>query len=199
MTFEQIRSKINIYTAVDDNRLKLLHEKVKDTKHLTSPMIEIGVYKGGSAYMIGATDQNRMLYLCDSFKGLPNILDQDKTEKEFTHSKGDFSDTSLLEVNTFLKDINNKQIFEGFFPNPNIHSILYNNTYSFVHIDVDLYQSTLDCLEFFWPRMNIGGIIVSDDYKWKHTPGVKLAFDKFFKDNNNKVIDSGYNSCWVIK
>jgi predicted O-methyltransferase YrrM len=199
MTFQEIRSKINIYTAVDDNRLKLLHEKVKETSHLIGPMAEIGVYKGGSAYMIAATDPNRILYLCDSFEGLPETVDQDKVEGEFAHSKGDFADTSAVEVHKFLKDLPNKQLFEGFFPDTEIHRKLYTKTFSFVHIDVDLYHPTLDCLEFFWPRMDIGGIIVSDDYGWKHTPGVKKAFDEFFKNKVDKVIDSGYNSCWIRK
>ncbi len=71
--------------------------------------------------------------------------------------------------------------------------------YSFVHIDVDLYQPTLDCLNFFYNRMIPGGIIISDDYKWQHTPGVKRAFDEFFKDKKEQVNDSGLNSCFVVK
>lgn len=114
------------------------------------------------------------------------------------HSKGDFSNTSSEAVSEFLSPLNNVLLFKGFFPNPQLKDD-FDRTFSFVHLDVDLYKSTLDCLEFFWPRMVKGGIIISDDYKWAHTPGVKMAFDEFFKNELDKVNDSGYNSAWVKK
>ena len=49
-------------------------------------------------------------------------------------------------------------------------------TYRFVHVDVDLYQPTLDSLEYFTPRLARGGIIVTDDYSW---PGARRAFEEF--------------------
>ena len=36
--------------------------------------------------------------------------------------------------------------------------------FSFVHIDVDLYQPTADSMAFFYQRMVNGGIILCDDY-----------------------------------
>ncbi|MFW5652494.1 MAG: TylF/MycF/NovP-related O-methyltransferase [Planctomycetota bacterium] len=41
---------------------------------------------------------------------------------------------------------------------------LADRRYRFVHIDVDVYEPTLACLEFFWPRLSPGGAIVIDDY-----------------------------------
>ena len=55
-----------------------------------------------------------------------------------------------------------------------------NRRFSFVHLDVDLYQSTLDCLNFFYPRLSLGGIIISHDYTTAE--GVDLAFDEFFSN-----------------
>jgi O-methyltransferase len=48
--------------------------------------------------------------------------------------------------------------------------------YRFVHLDVDLYDPTFDGLEYFYPRLASGGMIVSDDYAW---PGARLAFEDF--------------------
>src|SRR2546430_11261444 len=45
------------------------------------------------------------------------------------------------------------------------------------HIDVDLYTSTLACLEFFYPRLVPGGILLSHDYSL--LTGVKAAFTEF--------------------
>jgi hypothetical protein len=35
--------------------------------------------------------------------------------------------------------------------------------------------------------MEIGGVIVFDDYEWKHCPGVKLAIDEFGLDVEQTV------------
>src|SRR5688572_31529904 len=42
--------------------------------------------------------------------------------------------------------------------------------------DVDVYQPTRDSLEYFYPRLVTGGILVCDDYGW---PGARKAVDDF--------------------
>ena len=34
---------------------------------------------------------------------------------------------------------------------------------SFLHLDVDLYQSYKETLEYFWPRVSTGGVILFDE------------------------------------
>src|SRR5262245_54707709 len=52
--------------------------------------------------------------------------------------------------------------------------------YRFVHVDVDLYQPTLAAFEYFFPRLEAGGAIVTDDYNW---PGGRKAVDQFCAAN----------------
>ena len=52
--------------------------------------------------------------------------------------------------------------------------------YRFVHVDVDLYQPTLDAFAYFFPRLEAGGLIVTDDYNW---PGGRKAVDEFCAAN----------------
>ena len=197
-TFEQIRQEINVYSAVDDNRMRVLHDKVLETAHIPAAMCEVGVYKGGSAYMIANSNPKRIFFAFDTFEGLPAIGQEDLVNGKAQHTKGDFSDTSLESVKEFLKDCDNVILYKGLFPR-GIPPKFSDEKFSFVHIDVDLYEPTLDCLKFFWPRMLEGGIIVSDDYKWKATPGVERAFNEFFGPLNIQVNDTGVNSCWVKK
>jgi hypothetical protein len=49
---------------------------------------------------------------------------------------------------------------------------------------VDLYQPTYDSLDFFFPRLVKGGVIVCDDYNFSNFPGAKLAWDEYFKDKD---------------
>ncbi|MCP4540392.1 MAG: hypothetical protein GY832_24910 [Chloroflexi bacterium] len=56
---------------------------------------------------------------------------------------------------------------------PKTGAFVSEKEFSFVYLDVDVYQSTKESLEFFYPRMTKGGIILSHDYQY---PGVRQAF-----------------------
>ena len=57
-------------------------------------------------------------------------------------------------------------------------SQLNNAKFSFVHLDVDLYESTKESINFFSPRMIRGGIIVVHDYGCSR--GVRKAVDECY-------------------
>jgi hypothetical protein len=72
-----------------------------------------------------------------------------------------------------------------------------SSRFSFVHLDVDLYESTKGALEFFYPRMPAGAVLISHDYV--EFPGVRSAFDDFFGDKPEPVVEMSGNQCMVVK
>ena len=62
------------------------------------------------------------------------------------------------------------------------------DVFSFVHIDVDLHQPTLNSLAYFYPRMSRHGVILCDDYGFETCPGARKAFDDFFKSTGDAVL-----------
>ena len=78
---------------------------------------------------------------------------------------------------------------KGFFPESFQN---YNSDkIDFLHLDVDLYNSYKNCLEFFWKYLNKGSLVLFDEYKSKSDlykwPGASKAIDEFFtKKNLNK-------------
>ena len=78
------------------------------------------------------------------------------------------------------------------------HELLGGGTgISFPDLDVDLYESTLEGLKFFYPRMSRGAILISHDYQ--SATGVDRAFSEFFSDKPESVVSlSGYQ-CLVTK
>lgn len=63
-----------------------------------------------------------------------------------------------------------------------------------------MYKSTLDSLAFFYGRMTKGGIILSHDYSSKSCPGVKKAFDEFFRKKKEPIFElSATSQCFVMK
>jgi len=60
--------------------------------------------------------------------------------------------------------------------------------FCFVHLDVDLYQPTLDSLQFFYDRMPRGGIILCADYGFITCPGARQAMDAFFAAKKENIV-----------
>ena len=60
--------------------------------------------------------------------------------------------------------------------------------FSFVHIDVDLYEPTHDSLSFFYERLVPGGIIVCDDYGSEACPGAYKACNDFIADKPEEIV-----------
>ncbi|KAJ8134476.1 hypothetical protein OY671_012311, partial [Metschnikowia pulcherrima] len=71
--------------------------------------------------------------------------------------------------------------------------------FAFVHIDVDSYQPTSDSMNFFYQRMNPGGIIVCDDYGFTTCPGATRAVNETLRDKPEKMIASPDGGGFLIK
>ena len=166
-----------------------LYESAKSALKIKGDFAEVGVYKGGSALIIAEVKRKRKLYLFDTFDGLPKAGKVDKYI-ETGAMKG-----VLEAVQNKLKKYSGIYFFKGLFPQTAMG--IRNKRFAFVHFDVDLYRSTKDCLNFFYPRMSQGGVILTHDYPF--LTGVKRAFDEFFSDKDECVIKMVGNQGLVIK
>jgi hypothetical protein len=178
MTF---REMINIYRMV------------KKTEQFDGAIAEVGVYRGGSAAIIAHFKGNRHLHLFDTFEGLPEV----HAEKDTFLYKGIMHDTNEQIVRNLLKDYENCFIYKGIFPDTS--DPIKNSAFSFVHLDTDLYVGTMLSLKFFYSRMQKGGVILTHDYNDLLTPGVKDAFDEFFADKPESIVEIWDTHALVIK
>ena len=166
---------------VDGNnvvRCFMLYQFLKLTDSIRGDVAEVGVYKGRTAKVLALASRERgkEVRLFDTFSGMP---DTDPRRDNFYH-KGAFSDTSLSQVETFLSDCDNVTMYPGFFPETS--APVSDKTFSFVHVDADIYRSVLDCCRFFYPRMARNGIMIFDDPGFSDCRGAKIAVDEFFSD-----------------
>ena len=127
---------------VTANEAFLVHSLARSAAGLSGSMAEVGVYQGGSAKMICEAKRETPLHLFDTFEGLPESSAADNQ----VHVPGQYA-CSLDSVRTYLSGYSNVHFHKGRFPDG--VASLDNEKFSFVHFDVDLYQSTLDCLQFF--------------------------------------------------
>lgn len=160
--------------------------------NLQGDLAEVGVYQGKSAKRLAIAFPDRAIHLFDTFSGMP------KNDPSIDgHKEGDFADTSLSVVQEYLRDFKNIFYYPGIFPKSALS--LPDWHFAFVNIDVDLCQSTKDCLAFFWPRLVEGGVLfVQDDYGARNCKGVKVAVDRFTLANGLKLKTKGHTA-WIIK
>lgn len=193
--FQRLRDRVIAHTLLSDERLQVLCQFARATVHLPGDAAEVGVYRGGTAFLLATlfSGQNRMIHLFDTFNGIPAIADSVDI-----HRAGDFSDTSLSSVAEYLRPFDNVAIHPGVFPD-SVTPETDVASYCFVHVDADMYRSVLDSCAFFYPRLAQGGMILFDDYGFVSCPGVRKAVDEFFADKRHKPVHLPTGQALVIK
>lgn len=151
---------------------------------------EVGVFKGASAKLISEAKGKKLLRLFDTYAGLPPKSAKDRD----VHRENQYT-CSLESVRTYLDGYDNLSFHQGVFPES--ARDVPEGRYAFCHFDVDLYEGTLGCLQYFYPRMVPGGVILSHDYGL--LAGVEAAFTEFLADKPENVIELPTTQCMVIK
>ena len=162
---------------------------VDAVKKIPGEMAELGVATGASALMISTLAPERTLHLFDTFEGLPEPGAVDG--KKFKAGQYGYP---LETVRQCLAG-RNVQFHKGLFPGT--AAGLEDRKFAFVHLDVDLYEGTRAGLEWFYPRLNRGGILISHDFDT--APGVNRAFEEFFSDKPEPYFDFVGTQCGFVK
>ncbi len=177
--FKKIWNKISSHTLVDQFRCYELWSLVAQTKHIPGAIFEIGVWRGGTGAIIARCAQlngiNYNIYLCDTFTGVVKA-----TEHDVAYKGGEHSDTAYESVQNLMTSLSltNVKLLKGIFPDEVANQVT-NEKVRFCHIDVDVYQSAKDIFEWAWPKMDVGGIVVFDDYGFSSCNGVTELVNQY--------------------
>jgi O-methyltransferase len=190
-TYKAVRNN----TLVDRARCFSHYQLVQQAMKVPGDILEVGVWRGGTAAVLAQTASDRTVYLADTFKGVVKASDWE------VYEGGEYADTSSELVINFFKDLHldNYKILEGVFPEETGHEI-EGETLAYVHIDVDVYLSAKDAFNFVWDKLSPGGLVVFDDYGFiSHCPGV-YRFVNEIKDDADKVFVHNLNGqAYIIK
>lgn len=183
-------------TLVTIDSCYILHTLLNQALAIEGDVWECGVYRGGTAALfantIAESGAAKKLYLFDTFTGMPAT-----DETRDLHKKGDFSDTSAETVLAYINSPNVAVLRKGYIPDT--FSGLESHRIAFAHIDLDIYKSVNDSLNFIWPRLSIGGFIVIDDYGFPSCPGARQAVDEFFAKTYVRPLCLGTAQAIVFK
>jgi O-methyltransferase len=194
--FEHYYDRAARRSLVSRDRCYVLYSLGMQAAHVRGDFWECGVYKGGTAALLAALLQDvapeKRLHLFDTFEGMPET----DAQKDL-HKQGDFADTSLSAVKAYVGRDEAVVFHPGFIPST--FPDLKEEAIAFAHIDVDIHKSIMDCLEFIWPRLSSGGVIVFDDYGFPTCPGARQAVDTFFAAKHEVPLCLGTGQAIVFK
>ena len=176
------------------DRKYVLKELLKQAVCVEGDTAEAGVYKGASSFLIceAISGSERCNHLFDSFEGLSR-----PDANDGTYWKEGSLPATADDVHRTLNAFDNYKVYKGWIPDR--FQEVEKRTFCFVHIDVDLYEPTKRSLEFFYPRLGSGAILLLDDVGFKTCPGATRAADEFFATRPEPVVYLPTGQGFVVK
>jgi hypothetical protein len=173
-----------------------VYRMVQALAAIPGELAECGTRNGETAYFMALAGRHagndRPLHVFDSFEGLSEPGEFDGS---FWIAGGLAAPESNVRRN--LAEFNCLVVHRGWIPSR--FDAVAEKRFCFVHIDVDLYEPTRASLEFFYPRLEPGGILLCDDYGSALCPGARKAMDEFFHDQVENIIDLSTMQGLIIK
>jgi O-methyltransferase len=187
--------------------------------HVPGAFVECGVWRGGSAAVIGHMAKNhrpaRMCWFLDSFEGMPagrpedgigsiGIEPFDSADSSGTLHPIGVNVAPLEDVAQFLfveagLEPASVELCKGWFQNTLPVVTQDVGEVALLRLDGDWYESTKVCLEYLYPLVSSGGYIIIDDYF--AFPGCRRALHEYFDAQSIKPqllkIDS--DGVWFAK
>jgi hypothetical protein len=178
-------------------RTAYFSRQFEKVRHLAGSVVECGVWRGRSLFILSTLANDRTVYAFDSFEGFPNP-EGGVYDNSVAAAKYHFKNTSAKSVKEFLdlskrisKLPNNVQIVPGYFEDTLPQWKEHIGSVALIHLDCDLYESYKTCFANLYPLLVPGGIILFDEYlsgqntvEW---PGAKKAIDEFCMEHGQTV------------
>lgn len=179
-----------IFTMIG-HRLNVLQFCVEDVlkNDVKGDMVEAGVWRGGACIFMRLIlkkygIQDRIVYVCDSFEGLPKT-NKEKYPQDINdiHHIIDILKVSLEEVKNNFKVFgvldDNVKFLKGWFKDSLKDTEI--EKISILRLDGDMYESTWDILFNLYDKLSVGGYLIVDDYALS---ACHAAVDEFREQNN---------------
>lgn len=178
------------------NRYLTLYELYKETSGIPGHIAEVGVFKGAGSILFGKLinlferDSLTMVHGFDHFGG----IDID-TDSPLQVPGGDSSNENTLRELIRLQNLDStikihnldaaRDLPEFFENNPHIR-------FKLVFLDSGTYNITSEAIKAFWPRLNIGGIMIFDQYNNEVAPGETRAIHELLPNEKIETLTGSW-------
>lgn len=187
--FKNIYETVKNYTMLDIYRCYELWSLIKELHNIDGNVLEVGVWRGGSGSILCKAlekfndyKSSGVVFLADTFSGVVKA-----TERDTVYRGGEHADTNISIVSNLLSKlkITNYNLLQGVFPDD--FNGLNIGKLRLCHIDVDTYLSAKDIFYNIWDAIEVGGVVVFDDYGFWSCEGVTQFFNALTISNGRKV------------
>lgn len=182
-------------------RVWILTRLAMQCQRLAGSYAEFGVFRGGTAYMtleLAAPVPPSRYYLFDTFSGTPtDSLTPTEVDEGLGQRQWRYDGTSSEYVARLLERWREQiQICEG----DVAATVLETETgpLSFVHLDLNASAPTRIALEYVYPRLVPGAVIVFDDYGDRKYDDQRAVIEEFFADKTESAIALPTGQAFVI-
>jgi O-methyltransferase len=195
----EIVESVKPYTLTSEARIAALMNAVRyiTENKIPGDIAECGVWRGGSMMAVALAlmshdDLSRNLYLYDTFEGMPEPTEHDK-------SLSDESAKSLLDRDPIgtgiwcfasIEDVRTNILATGY-PEERVHLIkgkveetlpsALPARLALLRLDTDWYESTKHELIHLFPLVDPRGVLIIDDYG--HWQGARKATDEYLSEH----------------
>lgn len=187
-------------------RYYVLHQLVEQSvkRFPLLDVVECGCWHGHSTLLIANLMKGRAgrLHVFDSFKGLSEFKEQDRSDTFNTTAKREAERvhyaSDIHRLRRLVEPFGFVDLHKGWIPD--VFEDVPLGSISFAMIDVDLYEPTLASLRHLYPHLMTGGAIFFDDYGYRNFPGAKIAVDEFLRDYTPTLfIENPMGSAYLVK
>ena len=186
--FNRVHRAIQGNTLVDVWRCHELWSVIGELRDVPGDILEVGVWRGGTGALLAARAAGlgleNTVYLCDTWQG---VVKTGAVDTYYRDGKHDNTSREIVQQLIIRMGLHNVELLEGIFPEDTGDEIA-DRTFRMCHCDVDVYQSAKDVLEWVWPRLSPGGVVVFDDYGFPACPGVTKLVDEQRMGNDRLVL-----------
>lgn len=204
----------NFNLSSDINRFAKImaqYELFKLSIDIPGAIVECGVFKGSSLIRFATFRQlltnpvSKRIVGFDIFGQFPETSFEGDREprKKFVADSGEgISEDQLMQVFKHKGIDKNVELIKGDV-NETIPQYVKKNPYlriSLLNIDVDVYEPTKTALEFLYPCVVKGGVVILDDYCGLF-PGANKAVEDFLRDKKHQIRKFPFcvSPCYLIK
>lgn len=187
-------------------RFHVLVWAARQASKIPGDFVECGVFKGDMSWFVtecaDAFGTGRKMYLIDSFDGFDKSL---TSAEDFPRDPGFFERADEIykreghfeRVHQRFSEKPYVEVIKGYVPD--VLDRLDIPELAFLHIDLNSAAAEIGALEYFYPRLVPGGVIVLDDYGWNMFHKQLEAEKAFFDERGIQVLELPTGQGLVIK
>lgn len=172
---------------VSPKEIEVIVRELREVFHrrIDGDVTEFGCFVGTTSVFLAdeLRTYNKLLWLYDSFEGLPEKTSEDKSPVGEQFQTGELlASRRVLEKN--LRDFDRSKIVikKAWFSNLTSKDVPHKICFAF--LDGDYFYSILDPLELVWPYLTPGACVIVDDYANEALPGAAQAVHAWQKKHS---------------